>query len=198
MNNSKIIAHENHPFTPWSVSSPTRMFKTALLVMLSFLLITTCQSRSSRKIKEQPVSTKEIRQQSHAAQTRSRIVVAMTQNRGVYEIPVIVNCIAMHFIFDTGASNVSLSETEATIMYRQGLITDDDIKGSKQFVDANGDINEGTIINLKEINIGGRVVKNVSASVVHSQNAPLLLGQSLMERFGKFTMDYKKATITFE
>ena len=32
-------------------------------------------------------------------------------------------------------------------------------------------------------------LKNIEASVVKNQKAPLLLGQSVLERFGSFTLD---------
>ena len=37
--------------------------------------------------------------------------------------------------------------------------------------------------------MGDAVLRNVDASVVNSQKAPLLLGQSAMERFGTITID---------
>lgn len=42
---------------------------------------------------------------------------------------------------------------------------------------------------LSEVKIGDAVLHNVNASVVHSQKAPLLLGQSALERFGTITID---------
>ena len=42
---------------------------------------------------------------------------------------------------------------------------------------------------LREVKIGDAVLHNVDASVVHSQKAPLLLGQSALERFGTITID---------
>lgn len=33
------------------------------------------------------------------------------------------------------------------------------------------------------------ILKNVEASFVHSQKAPLLLGQSVLEKFGTITID---------
>lgn len=39
------------------------------------------------------------------------------------------------------------------------------------------------------ISIVAAVLHNVDASVVKSQKAPLLLGQSAMERFGTITID---------
>ena len=48
---------------------------------------------------------------------------------------------------------------------------------------------EGTTITLHEVKIGDAVLRNVDASVVKNQQAPLLLGQSVMERFGTITID---------
>ena len=56
-------------------------------------------------------------------------------------------------------------------------------------MDANGDVNVGTIINLKNVNFGGLDLNNVRASVVRNQKAPLLLGQSVLGRLGKIEID---------
>ena len=63
------------------------------------------------------------------------------------------------------------------------------IKGKKYYQIANGEISAGTVITLREVKIGDAVLRNVDASVVKSQKAPLLLGQSAMERFGTITID---------
>ena len=62
-------------------------------------------------------------------------------------------------------------------------------EGKKYYQIANGQISEGTTITLREVKIGDAVLHNVDASVVKSQKAPLLLGQSAMERFGTITID---------
>ena len=95
----------------------------------------------------------------------------------------------MKFIFDTGASSVSISSVEASFMLKNGYLTAEDIKGKEYFSTATGEIHEGTIIRLREIKIGDAVLKNVDASVAHNQQAPLLLGQSVLERFGTITID---------
>jgi len=125
-------------------------------------------------------------------------VIKMEKQDGVYMIPVEVNGVKMYFIFDTGASTISISETEALFLYKQGTLKDNDIKGTARFSDANGDISEGTIIVLKTVQIGNKVLKNVDASVVHNLSAPLLFGQSALERFGKISIDYNKGEIAFE
>jgi len=108
---------------------------------------------------------------------------------GTFEIPCKVNGLDLNMIFDTGASDVTISSVEANFMLKNDYLKKDDLKGKKYYQVANGDIQEGTVITLREVKVGDAVLKNVDASVVKSQKAPLLLGQSVMERFGIITID---------
>ena len=83
-------------------------------------------------------------------------------------------------------------------LYKQGKLSNEDILGTANFSDANGDISEGTIIILSTVKIGDKILSDVQASVVHNLNAPLLLGQTALEKFGKVSIDYYKNEITFE
>lgn len=114
------------------------------------------------------------------------------------KIPISINEVELYFIFDTGASLITISLTEAIFLYKNGKLQDDDFVGKANFIDANGDISEGTIINLKTVKIGKKIIYNIKASVVHNLNAPLLFGQSALEKFGKISIDYNKGEITFE
>lgn len=127
-----------------------------------------------------------------------KTIISMRLESGVYTIQVYVNGILMYFIFDTGASLISISLQEVDMLYKQGKLTENDFVGKGQFTDANGDISEGTIINLKTIQIGDRILNDVLASVVDGQNSPLLFGQSALQKFGKVSIDYNRNEITFE
>lgn len=115
---------------------------------------------------------------------QSQTIVKMQEDGGVYTMPCEVNGLKLRFIFDTGASDVSISLTEAIFMLKNGYLSEDDIIGSVQYNIANGDIEEGTTINLKKITIGDKTLHNVAASIVHTLNAPLLLGQSAIKKLG--------------
>ena len=116
--------------------------------------------------------------------------IAVKRNPGgTFEIPCDINGLALQMIFDTGASDVTISSVEANFMFKNGYLAEKDIKGKRYYQVANGQINEGTVITLREVKIGDAVLHNVDASVVKSQKAPLLLGQSAMERFGTITID---------
>ena len=96
---------------------------------------------------------------------------------GTYEIPCSVNGLPLRMIFDTGAADVTISSVEASFMLKNGYLSDNDVKGKQHYMTASGDIHEGTVLKLKEVRLGDAVLKNIEASVVHSQKAPLLLGQ---------------------
>lgn len=103
-----------------------------------------------------------------------------------------INGLPLHFIFDTGASTVTISSVEAAFMNKNGYLTPSDVVGKRNFQTATGDIEEGTVINLRDVKIGGLHLKGVRASVVKNQSAPLLLGQSVLKRLGKIEIDNVK------
>ena len=108
---------------------------------------------------------------------------------GTFEIPCTVNGLSLNMIFDTGASDVTISSVEANFMLKNGQLSSKDIKGKNRYLTASGDIHEGTVITLKEVKVGEAILRNVDASVVKNQRAPLLLGQSVLEKFGTITID---------
>lgn len=76
--------------------------------------------------------------------------------------------------------------SEIQVGYKIGLIN------SISYVDANGNIEVGTKIVFRTVNFGGIILKNVAASVVNNKKAPLLFGQSALNKYGKIIIDNKK------
>lgn len=118
-----------------------------------------------------------------------RVEIPFTKEGGVTKVKCSINGLPLHFVFDTGASSVSLSQVEANFMLKNDFIKPSDIIGSARYVDANGNISEGTVVNIRSVNFGGLELDNVRASVVSNQKAPLLLGQSVLGRLGKIEID---------
>lgn len=130
--------------------------------------------------------------------TKTEIVSEIQMKKlsgGVYEVPCTINELPLKFIFDTGASKVALSSVEANFMMKNGYLTEKDILGKDRFSTATGEIHEGTTIRLHNIKVGDVTLRNVDASVVHNQQAPLLLGQSVLERFGTITIDNENSKL---
>lgn len=117
------------------------------------------------------------------------VEVPFMKEGGVTKVKCTINGLPLHFVFDTGAADVTMSMVEANFMLKNDYIKPTDIVGSARYMDANGDISEGTIVNLRTVNFGGLELENVRASVVRNQKAPLLLGQSVLGRLGKIEID---------
>jgi hypothetical protein len=127
---------------------------------------------------------------------KSQTVIKMKREGGISLIPCRVNGLNLDFIFDTGASDVSISMTEATFMLKNGYLNRADITGTNNYFDATGNLNEGIIILLKEIEIAGLKLYNVKASIVKNNRAPLLLGQTAISKLGKIQLDLAQNTLT--
>lgn len=115
---------------------------------------------------------------------------------GTYEVPCKINELGLNLIFDTGASDITISKTEAEFMLKNGYLSKNDITGTSSYMIANGDIEIGTTIIFRKVEFGGLILKNVKASVIENKNAPLLFGQSALGKYGKITIDNEKKVIT--
>jgi len=121
--------------------------------------------------------------------------IMMQSEGGVYTVPCKVNGLSLKFIFDTGASNVTISLTEALFMIKNGYLSKDDIYGSSYAQLANREITENTEILLREIVIADLKLYNVRASIDHELGAPLLLGQTAISKLGKIQLDGNVLTV---
>ena len=146
-------------------------------------LIARCKEKHSTRIEKMNLidSAEKEEQITEVAITR--------RSGGTFNVDCNVNGLPLSMIFDTGASDVTISKVEADFMLKNNYLSKDDIKGKKLYQIADGGISEGTVITLKEVKIGEAILHNVDASVVKSQKAPLLLGESVLQKFGTFTVD---------
>ena len=118
--------------------------------------------------------------------------IPFTKEGGVCKVKCAINGLPLHFIFDTGATDVSISSVEATFMAKNDFLSSSDIIGKQNYQTADGNITEGTVINLKDVKLGSLHLNNIKASVVRNQEAPLLLGQSVLSKLGKIEIDNTK------
>ncbi|MFZ9743090.1 MAG: retropepsin-like aspartic protease family protein [Chitinophagaceae bacterium] len=129
---------------------------------------------------------------------RKIAVIPMDDERGVSYVWVTINGIRLRAIFDTGASDVSLSLTEAMLLYKQGSLSIEDYVGEANYKIANGDLVPGKVVLLKNVNIGGVDLYDVRASIMQELDAPILLGQSVFKRFSSIAIDNIKKEIVLE
>jgi clan AA aspartic protease (TIGR02281 family) len=129
-------------------------------------------------------------------QGEERIVeIPFTASNGVTKVDCTINGLPLNFIFDTGASDVTISQTEANFMFKNGYLSQRDIIGKQRYQTADGNVSIGTTFILNHINFGGLELTGVKASVVANQKAPLLLGQTVLKRLGKIEIDNERRVL---
>lgn len=133
--------------------------------------------------------------QIEIAYKQKNIEIPFIKDGNVLSVKCKINNLPLYFIFDTGATDISLSDVEAAFMIKNNYISEKDIIGRQQYLTADGRIIEGTVINLKKIELGELELNNIKASVVKNQKAPLLLGQSVFNKMGKFEIDNERMKI---
>ncbi len=127
------------------------------------------------------------------------ISIPFTENGGVKYVKVSVNGFGFEMIFDTGCSGTLISVAEANYLYQKGYLTQNDILGMTQSQIADGSIVENMVVNLKEVVIDGKIrCTNVAATVSANNNAPLLLGNEVLNRVAAYAVDNENMTINFK
>ena len=121
--------------------------------------------------------------------------VPFAKEGGVCKVKCSINGLPLHFIFDTGAADVSISSVEATFMIKNDYLSSADIIGKQNYMTADGNIIEGTVVNLRDVTFGSLHLNNIKASVTRNQAAPLLLGQSVLSKLGKIEIDNTKKVL---
>jgi aspartyl protease family protein len=109
-----------------------------------------------------------------------------------------INGMGLEMIYDTGASNTTITLAEAKYLYEKGTLTENDFVGIEQFQSADGSIHDGLSIIIRELKIGDEIsLYDIEATIVKNQQAPLLLGQSVLKHFRQITVDRENEVVKF-
>lgn len=126
--------------------------------------------------------------QKQAASVRT-IAVALDRRAGVLTVPTVLNqAFRTHFVVDSGASTVVISESIVESMRKSGKLSDAEFTGNQAYKLADGSIMKSKTFVLRTLAVGNRVLENVPATVAPA-GAPSLLGQSFLSRFSSWSID---------
>lgn len=119
------------------------------------------------------------------------------------EVQVSLNGVPFNMWWDTGASMTCISALELQKLVKEGKIELDDYQGSILTKIADGSTTEALVFNIKEIYIPGTdnqylVLRDIDAAVSASANAPLLIGQNVIQNLPKHSFDETKGLIIFD
>jgi hypothetical protein len=118
--------------------------------------------------------------------------ITLEKEGGVYKVPVRINgVITLKFILDSGASEVVIPADVVLTLLRTGTIREGDFLPGKTFSLADGSELKSPRFLIRELELGGMKISNVSGSVAPVAG-DLLLGQSLLERLDSWALDNKR------
>ena len=180
------------------------------LTCLAFIMLTACAGEKKRpafygdetdtEIDSASVeSSNEISTDYEQMSNVEIISIPFTEKNGVKYVDVSVNGFGFEMIFDTGCSGTLISIAEANYLYQKGYLTKYDIIGVSKSQIADGSIVEDMVINLKEVVLDNKIrCTDVTATVSANNNAPLLLGNEVLNRVAAYAVDNENHTNNFK
>lgn len=167
--------------------------KTFILFVVTLLFVSCGNNTSSSSA---PIK---LPSQGGERSERSIIKVPYTERGNVKIIPVKLNDVSMDMIFDTGASGVHISLHELQTLHKNGQFSEADCIGTSLSQIADGSVVENGLIVLRKVAIAEDVVlTDIEASVALNQEAPLLLGNNVLNEFSSIMIDNENKTINFK
>lgn len=163
--------------------------KLTALITITLIALGACKQKEQTPPVRLPEQSKE-----------NIIKIPFDERGGVKVIPVKLNGVSMDMIYDTGCSGVHLSLIELQQMAKQGKFSSDDIIGVNYSCIADGSIVKNGEILLHSIEISpGLVLENIKATVALNQDAPLLLGDEVLDNIASsIEVDNIAKTINFK
>lgn len=173
--------------------------KMFILGALFTITLISCDSEKKKPIYVDTEIVSEDTEDTSYAQSGDEIVVPFRNANGVKYIQVKVNGVGFEMIFDTGCSGALISVAEANYLYQKGKLTQEDFVGTTQSQIADGSVVENMVVNLKEVVINDQILcPNVLATVSSNINAPLLLGNEILDRLATIKIDNEQDALIFK
>ena len=171
------------------------MYRILTFVFLSFALLS-CQEKKRAAVF---VDINDTEESTLYASSGDEVVIPFRVEGGVKYVDVKINGVGLEMIFDTGCSQTLISVSEARYLYEKGNLTDADILGTTKSMIADGSIVENMVVNLKEVVLDDKILcHNVTATVSSNINAPLLLGNEVLDRLATVTIDNENESLVLK
>ena len=172
-----------------------------VIILITTFLFSACESKKAKPVfydtSDSELMTTELGVNYCSA--GDEVEVPFREEGGIKYVNVSVNGVGLEMIFDTGCSSTLISLAEAEYLAKKGLLTKEDYLGNVQSYIADGSVSENMKFNLKEVVIDGKILcRDVVATVSGNNNAPLLLGNEVLNRTASYTIDNENKNIIFK
>ncbi len=175
------------------------MVKFRIKLLLAFLVIScACLTSCGKGEKYHPPTYTSLNEDE--SEDENIISIPYTEVGGVKMINVTINGgHIVKMVLDSGCSGATITLNDANYLYHKGLLGAGDVLGAANSIDANGNITLNTVINLSDVTIGEKIhCTDVQAIVTNNPNAPLLLGNDILNRAASYEVDNINKVVKFK
>ena len=125
-------------------------------------------------------------------------IVRFTKTKdGLRQATSYINGITTDFVFDPKEKEVFISPVVTLKLLKDGVIDKTSFDGDPTKILGDGTVADKAVLTLKEVRIGKNVVKDVKATV-NKKIQSLQFGDSLLKKFGAYSIDDTTSEIIFE
>lgn len=125
--------------------------------------------------------------------------VMLDNNNGVFGIPIALNdALRIYSIFESGAKDITISADLALTLFKTGSIGDNDWLNGSSYRFSDGSMAKSNRFKLNTVKVGSRVIYNITCSISNYMKVPMIIGQNVLDKFGKYSFDYANETLTIE
>lgn len=170
--------------------------------ILSLIILSACNNSKEKKVavfEELVDSTEYSDYEDNSINTSNIVAIPFIVENGVKYVDVKINdAIGVNMIIDTGCSGAMISLSEARYLVEKGTLTVDDVVGESKSLVADGRLVDNMIVRLHKITIGDKLsAENVMATISSNIDAPLLLGNEVLDRVKTIAIDNENQAILF-
>lgn len=142
-----------------------------------------------------PVAARELQPMAAPSAHQSDDEVRLLPRNGALYVPVKINDrLILDFVIDSGATDVHVPDDVFKTLLRTHTISEKDFLGTESYTIANGTQVRSERYVIRQMEIGGHVVEDVTASVGDTKS-PLLLGLSFLSKFKSWSLDNEKRVL---
>ncbi len=132
------------------------------------------------------------------APEKNIVIYSISPKRKVMMIPASVDGFNLEFMYDPKSSTPLISMDLALELLKNGRISKDDFQGDPDELLSEGNIKKGAVITLPSVKIGKKVIYDIDVTVEPKAEERLILNNTVLSRFGAFTINEETKEMIFE
>jgi peptidoglycan-associated lipoprotein len=113
-------------------------------------------------------------------------------------LPCIVNEFNLDITLDEQDRGLFFSVDQTLELLKNGAISKNDFSGDADKILANGSVQDKAVFVVAEIRLANKSIFDVEATVSQKIKVPVMMGESILKKFGAYTLDKDKKQLIFK